>query len=123
MKRVPRSLARVLIVLIVLVHIGCATTPVDRWYQAASTVAGINDTVADLHYVGVLSQEDITGDPSEPEQPGLALYLSTMNDSLDRAKERLPEGGDSFDLLLDTLHEAKKHILVFIRQRQEETGG
>ena len=112
--KLRRSLA---VVFVVAFLAGCASTPVDRWYQAASGVAAVNDTVADLYDIGVLEQADITGDPDDPEDQGIKPWLDTMNGSLDRAKARLPEGGDAFEAMMDTMLEARQHLTRYLEDK------
>jgi hypothetical protein len=106
-----RTTPIVLLFLSVLILQACASNPVDRWYQSASLVAGVNDTVADLHDVGQLTTEEVAHD--------LRPFLDTMNGSLDRAQARLPEGGDAFEAMMDTLMSARASILAYLAREAE----
>lgn len=94
----------------VLLLAACASSPVDRWYKAASTVATLNDTVVDLHELGLLADRDVKA---------IAPGLKTVNGALDKAKERLPEGGTVFETLLDTVTETHSHLAVELEKRRK----
>lgn len=94
----PRLL---IMTLLALVLVGCAKSPTTRWYQAASVVAGVNDTVADLWEIGKLTDDDMYD---------LWPQLDTMNGALDRARERLPDGGDAFETMMDVVFASRDAI-------------
>ena len=87
-----RALTQLIVVLIVLVTAGCATTPEDRWYQQRESLNTANRIY--LAHVPTMNDEQIVH---------YGELLQTARAHLDAAKAQLPEGGSSFDATLDLI--------------------
>ena len=93
--------------LLLIAALGCAKDPGRRWIQSSAVATSVNETVTDLNAIGSISDEQLLE---------LRPTLNTMNDTVDRAHDRLPQGGSAFDALLDAFNAAYN---AYLRQLQE----
>lgn len=87
------GLALLVIPLLLLVAsvAGCAASPTQQWAEARITLNTAQDALVDLHAAGVITDKDLVA--TEP-------IVKPARAALDAAEARLPDGGPTFEGLL-----------------------
>lgn len=98
-----------IVALLLLFLVGCAQSPGARWAQAAQAVTATNNTITDLNALGVIDDEALIA---------VGPAVTTMNDALERAHARLPEGGTTFDYVMDALDAAIASLQQWLVEQQ-----
>lgn len=80
------------LILVVLLLTACASDPTARWAQQRVALTGAQDLMVVANSTGRLSDADLVK---------AAPFVQSVRDALTLAETYLPEGGPSFDLLLD----------------------
>ncbi len=77
---------------LILFVVSCASTPTNRWAQARVTLTTGQNTALTLHEAGII--DDLMLVKADP-------YVKSARVALDAAEGYLPEGGDTFEILMD----------------------
>lgn len=84
----------IVLLLSMLVCAGCGTTPTQQWASTAIALTAAEETLADMHQHGLIGDKLLVDVADFGVKPARA--------ALDKAKDRLPDGGFNFDQLMAT---------------------
>lgn len=82
-------------VVMLFVMASCASNPTDQWFQQRAVLTGVTELVGVAHDSGVIDDEQLVYE-IDPLIVGARSYL-------EQAFEYLPNGGPTFDMLMNAL--------------------